>query len=345
MGYAPGMRDTVHHAMILAAGFGTRLKPFTLETPKPLLEVMGRPLIHYALHHAQRAGCRRVVINTHHLGDQIEATLGDRFGDIELRYSHEDTILGTGGGIRQMAEHLDLDRGAFLILNSDALCDFDVHALCRAHHQCDPIGTLLLKTTADQDQYGTLGTDEAGDIVRFVERATLHRPEAQRGMFVGAHVMDPRLLDYLPLGEESCVNTIGYPRALEDGHRLVGCYTTGSFSDVGTPGRLMAAHRGLFDGSFSRAFLPADPARGGRISPQATLLEPVVVGEGAEIQAGATVGPRVVVGDHAVVQEGAQVSDSVLFLGAEVLSGETVRHEIRSAHQKVVVEEETKSLG
>ncbi len=331
------MRDTVAHAMILAAGFGTRLRPFTLETPKPLLEVLGRPLIHYALAHAKRAGCERVVINTHHLGAQIEAALGDTFADMALHYSHEDTILGTGGGIRRMADKLDLDQGPFLILNSDALCDFDVRGLVAAHHQSGPIGTMLLKATDDMDSYGTLGVDDQGRVVRFVDRARAAGDEVRRGMFLGAHVMDPKLLDYLPPDVESCVNTVGYPRALEDGHGVQGVFTTGSFSDVGTPGRLMQAHRDLLDGTFGHAYLDVPAASGGP-----GVAAPSVVAAGVRIGAGAQIGPRAALGPGAVVGDGAQVVDSILFSGARVAPGEVVRAEIRSAAHRVVVGEGTK---
>ncbi|MFZ9889553.1 MAG: nucleotidyltransferase family protein, partial [Myxococcota bacterium] len=137
----------VTRAMILAAGLGTRLAPLTLERPKPLVEVLGTPLVHFALEHARRAGAKRVALNTHHLYPALEEALGTRYRDVELVYSHEPVLRGTGGGALGMRDALGGLDGPTLLLNADALIDLDIEAMVAHHRSSGPLATLALQDT------------------------------------------------------------------------------------------------------------------------------------------------------------------------------------------------------
>ena len=113
-------------AMVLAAGFGTRLRPLTQERPKPLVEVFGRPLICYNLDHLAKVGVEKVVINTHYLGDRLATVLGDVYRGMILEFVHEPEILGTGGGLKNVADSLK-DYDILFLMNADAFVDVDLN--------------------------------------------------------------------------------------------------------------------------------------------------------------------------------------------------------------------------
>lgn len=320
----------LRHAMILAAGLGTRLRPFTDERPKPLIDVLARPLLEYSLLHAQRAGAERVVINTHWLHPAIPEQLGERFGDVELRYSHEPEVLGTGGGIKKMSRQLDPSWGPMLILNADALIDLDTDALIETHFATDDrLATLVLKHVPDAKKYGAIGTDAEGRVKTFAGRTAYDGPVADERMFCGVHVIEPRVLEWLTDAEPCCINKVGYPRILDEGHTVLSANHEGAFWDVGTPERLLGANLGLLCGEAAlqqldafagltdrgeRVFVAADVS----IADSVTLRGPVLIGSGATVGAGATVGPNTVIGRGATVEGGAEVTGSVVLGRASV---------------------------
>lgn len=329
MCYTGGM---VESALILAAGLGTRLSPLTNERPKPLVEVLGTPLVCFSLEHARRAGARRVALNTHHLHPAIEEALGARYRDLELVFSYEPVILGTGGGARQMRDVLGGLSGPALLLNADALLDVDTAAMARLHDERRPLATLALKDAPDKERYGVLGTDDEDRVRTFAGRTAYRGPVARERMFCGVHVLEPAVLDALPPEGPSGINDEGYPKLLDAGHTVLGFDVPGYFCDVGTPERLLEANLLLLSGSVALTHLdpfarfPASATRtfvheGAEIAPGAELIAPVIVDEGAVIEAGARVGPFAVVGKRARVGAGALVERAVLQSGARAEGG------------------------
>src|SRR6185295_6426419 len=148
-----GARPVITRAMILAAGRGTRLAPLTHTTPKPLVPVAGRPFIEHILEFLRAGGIREVVVNLHHLGRRIEEHLGDgaRFG-VRIRYSWEDPILDTGGGIKR-AETL-LGGAPFVVVNGDSLLELRLAELVEFHRARRGVATMAVRPDADAARYG-----------------------------------------------------------------------------------------------------------------------------------------------------------------------------------------------
>lgn len=326
--YTAGM---VESAMILAAGLGTRLRPLTDERPKPLVEVLGTPLVCFSLEHARRAGARKVALNTHHLHPAVERALGERYGELELVYSYEPEILGTGGGAKGMREALGRPSGPSLLLNADALLDVDTAAMAKLHEERRPIATLALKETPDQHRYGVLGTDEDDRVRSFAGRTAYQGPVARERMFCGVHVLEPAVLEALPEGF-SGINVEGYPKLIDEGHSVLAFDVPGYFCDVGTPERLLEANLLLLGGRERLVHLdpfarfPSTETRRyvherAEVAAGAELIGPVLVDEGAVIEAGARVGPFAVVGKGCRVERGAVLERVVLQSGASA-SGE-----------------------
>lgn len=209
-------------AMILAAGRGERLRPLTDEMPKPLVEVGDKTLIEYHVEGLANAGFRELVINLAHLGDQIEAALGDgtRYG-VNITYSREpEGALETGGGIVQALELLGT--GPFAVVNGDIFSDYPLSRLravkCEHAH-------LVLVPNPDHNPGGDFSLDGA----------RIHNSGERMGTFSGIAVYNPRLFADCESGRYSVVPLL---RAAVEGHVVTGEWHTGTWSDIGTPERL-----------------------------------------------------------------------------------------------------------
>jgi NDP-sugar pyrophosphorylase family protein len=225
--------------MILAAGFGRRLRPLTDRTPKPLIRVGDHPLIAYPLALLRAAGIHEVVINLHYLGDQVRAALGNGAEHgVSIVYSEEEPILDTGGAIKKAQPILENDR--FVVLNCDAICDVDVRTVVDWHAARRALATMVLRPDRDAARYGVIEIDGESRIRRFL--GTPPRVEAQLTplMFTGVHVFEPAVFEYMTAG---CfgINRTTYPRLLADGCPLYGYQFDGYW-------RVLDTHAGLAEG-------------------------------------------------------------------------------------------------
>lgn len=183
-------------ALILAAGLGTRLLPYTRHTPKPLFTINQRPVLALTIERLQRAGCRAVIVNTHHLHERIEAFLSENTWPLPVTVRYEPEILGTGGAVRNTAD-LWAD-GPLLVINADVVSDIDLAQVYRYHRQAGCSVTMVMH---DWPEFNTVTVD-AGDRVVDFAAGTPQSGTPQAGLrpmaFTGIHVLDRRVLDYLP---------------------------------------------------------------------------------------------------------------------------------------------------
>jgi NDP-sugar pyrophosphorylase family protein len=159
------VREAKLRALILAAGRGERLRPLTLTTPKPMLELGGRPLIHYPIAMLKRAGITEIAINLHHLADKIRSGLGDgsQLG-VKITFAPEPVLLGTGGPLNRLREFLGGD--TFVIANSDTILDLDLAAMIQFHRSSNALATIALFSPANADYYSRLEIDADNRIRR-----------------------------------------------------------------------------------------------------------------------------------------------------------------------------------
>ena len=238
-------------AMILAAGYGARLRPYTDHTPKPLFSIAGRPLLDVIIGMLQRAGCRSVIINTHHLHHQIEAFIASRNYGIEIATRHEPQILGTGGALKNVADFWD-DQ-ALLVINADIIADVDLAEIYWAHCRHHPAGTLVLcddpvfnSVAVEQNQWITGFTPPTGDS---------GRPPGGLFTFTGVQVLEPEVLDYIPANTP--YSSIDAFRAmLADGKKLRAVMIPKDhWQDIGSPERYrQAAIKKAVPLAFEQAF-------------------------------------------------------------------------------------------
>ena len=220
-------------AMILAAGFGSRLRPLTNTIPKALVPVAGRPLIEYNLLLLKAYGIEDVVINLHHLGDKIRDALddGSTYG-LRIIYSPEDPILESGGGIKKAQPFLDGE--TFLVLNCDTIIDLDLTALLAAHRNTKSVGTLVLRTDPGAARYGILETDRSNRLRRIrgePAEVEVNEPLSQY-MFTGCQVLEPRVFDFMPEVKPFSSTRETYPTMLRANEPLYGFVHPGVWMTV-----------------------------------------------------------------------------------------------------------------
>ena len=218
-------------ALILAAGFGTRLLPFTLQTPKALFTIGGRPVLDLLIHQLQDAGCRAIVVNTHHLPDQIERFVAKQRYRIPVGIRHEPQILGTGGAVRNVADFWTGE--ALLVVNADIVSDIDFGEVYRFHHRHPHPATLVLCRHPDFD---TVAVDDQGFVVGFSEEADSRpAPDHQMLTFTGIQVLDPSVLAHIPqAGFYSIIDA--YRSIIAAGGRIVSLSVADRhWQDIGTP--------------------------------------------------------------------------------------------------------------
>jgi len=228
-------------AMILAAGLGTRLRPLTNTTPKPLLPMGGIPLIVWNLLLLRRHGFHEVVINLHYLGPMIEQALGDgsTFG-LRIRYSHEPVILGTGGGIKQAEPYFSGE--PVLVLNGDTLVELNLEALMAFHRSQKAAATLVVREDADAASWGLVEVGEDHRIVRITGKGLPDSVPTVPRMFVGIHILEPWLLRDVQKGVMSSIID-PYVAAISRGETVLGFDLNGYWSDIGTVERYEQAEQ------------------------------------------------------------------------------------------------------
>jgi NDP-sugar pyrophosphorylase family protein len=292
--------------MILAAGLGTRLRPLTALRPKPALPVRGIPLVAYTLHLLARHGVEEVVVNVHHEPAWVEAAC-ERFAPraLRVRFSHETTLLDTGGGIRRVAAFLR-ESDPCLLLGGDMLLDADLSSLVKLHRERGDAATLLLKEDPRAPRFGTIGVDDAGRVRRIAKRLDLG-DERRAGLWTWANVVAPRAFEAMPEREVFVFldDWLGgmLRRGAEDVRAVVARGDEIVWEPVGTPGEYLAANLARRSLSYLDAEALACEA-GTRFGPD------WVVGAGARLGPGVAL-ERAVVWDGESVPAGLHLSDGV----------------------------------
>lgn len=286
-------------AMVLAAGFGTRLRPYSNYRPKPLFPVLDRPLLLHALAGLRRAGFADILVNCHHLKEQVAALLAF---EKRVVVQEEDEILGTGGGLRRAMGFLGGEPA--LVLNGDIFHNIDLAAVYARHLANDADVTLVLH---DKPRFNQVAVAEDGKILSFRDRNARGRLLA----FTGIHLINPDILSSLPGG---CFLDIidSYEQLLAQGALIKGLRVAGHYwTDMGTPSDYLDLHGHLLSGEISAGQSPFLLADDVILPGDLNLRDWAVVGSGAVIGAGVSL-ERVVVWDGAVVDPGLSLVDTII---------------------------------
>ncbi|HEV7844141.1 MAG TPA: NDP-sugar synthase [Pyrinomonadaceae bacterium] len=299
-------------AIILAAGYGTRLWPLTVDRTKPAIPFLGKPLVGYVAEYLSHFQIRDVVVNLHHRPESVRAALGDssRFR-VHLEYVEEETILGTSGAIDN-ARHL-LDGDTFFAVNGKIVTDIDLAVALATHRQREALATLVLLPNAGRERFSMVETHD-GLVTGFggmpAPLSPGEDPSDERGvplMFTGIQILEPRIFDYIPRGVFSHSVTDVYPQAIARGEKVVAHVATGRWYELSTIPRYLDISLTLLKDRGADLQVGEDCliASGADVR-ESVLWDGVRIEEGARVRR-AVLGDGVVIGSHETIENAAVV--------------------------------------
>lgn len=297
-------------AMILAAGFGTRLWPLTVGRTKPAIPFLNRPLIAHTIEYLRQYGVEELIINLHHEPASVRDQIGDGSAHgVRISYSVEEPeILGTSGALDRVREQLEAE--TFLVVNGKIITDLDLEAALRTHRERQALATLVLRPNPKHERFSEVLVTDDGRIAKFggfpdPTRSSLLSPLSSPLMFTGIHILDPAIFAYIPRGVASDSVRDVYPKAMAAGERVAAHVGEGGWYELSTIERYL---------TISLEFL----AREGRDR---------VMDEGCEIEAGATV-TRSILWKRVRVERGAHLSECIVGDDVSIPAGAVFRRAV-----------------
>src|SRR5215210_468991 len=339
-------------ALVLAGGEGTRLRPLTLTTPKPIMPLAGRPFLTFMLDWVRSHGVDEVILSCGFMSDAVRLVLGDIYDGMRLRYVIEEEPLGTAGPVRLANDEGILEERLF-VLNGDVLTDIDLTAESKRHVETGARATLALHPVEDTSSYGVVPTAEDGAVEAFIEKGGDEAPTNR--INAGAYVIERDVVDRIPAGRAVSFELEVFPSLVGEG--LYGYEAAGYWIDIGTPERYLEATWDLLAGRVASTLPPRDETgslvyencllSGAHVGPQSVLGRHCSVGTDARVDRsvlhdrvhvgadaavvesvlaeGVRVGERAQVGPRAMVGAGAVIPpDTIVPEGARIQPGETV---------------------
>ena len=296
-------------ALILAGGKGTRLRPLTVYTPKPIVPICNRPFLLYQIDTLRRAGVTDITLSLSYQPEKIEQQLGDgsNFG-VKLKYTVEPQPMGTAGAYK-FAE--DLIREPTVVFNGDILTDLDLKTVIRQHNERNAVATIVLTPVEDPSAYGVVETEDDGRVRRFLEKP---KPDEStcKNINAGTYVLEPQVLDLIPRGENHSFEYGLFPRLLENGEAFFAHIPQRTYwMDIGTPSRYLQAHQDLLANRVSRIHIKD---RRGKFdaATHSTIDELSMIGDECTIKPGAEI-INSVLGRGCYIEERARIENSVIW--------------------------------
>lgn len=301
-------------ALFLAGGKGTRLRPLTDKLPKPMVPVMGKPLLERTIKKLKRHGVDEVVLSTCYRADYIKKYFSRVNTGVQIRYVTEETPLGTGGAIKNGQRFF---KETFFIFNADIIAQIDFNKMRDFHKRKKADVTIAATYVEDPTPYGVIEFDKDNWVETFREKPKPHEVVSHY-INAGIYIFEPEILEMIPSGRVVSVEREIFPKLLAGGKRVAVYRDCAYWIDLGTPEKYMRLHRDIFAGKYrvEEADFKAEPVAGkskARIHPSAVLRGPVFLNEGVHIGAGAVVGPNVVLGAGCTVGEDCVLDNSIIW--------------------------------
>jgi NDP-sugar pyrophosphorylase family protein len=314
-------------AMILAAGFGTRLWPLTIGRTKPAIPFLNRPLIDYTIDYLRRHGIEDLIINLHHEPESVTEQIGDgsRYG-VKITYSLEEPeILGTSGAIDRV-RHL-LQEDTFIVINGKIITDIDLNLALATHRKRKAIATLVLRPNTAREYFREVKIAEDGRIAEFAAfpepgdpQSTIRNPPL---MFTGIHILEPAIFDYIPQGVFSDSVKDVYPKAMAEGEFIAAHIGKGSWFELSTLERYLTISLEFWqrdERNISRA--PGLVMGQDCIIDPGAIIERSILWKGVRIERGAKV-TECIIADNVVIPEGAAFHRSAIVRADIAASSDT----------------------
>ena len=304
-------------AILLAGGKGTRLRPMTVHTPKPIVPIFNRPFLHYQIDQLRQVPeVDEVILSLNYQPRRIEEVFGEGEGlGLRVRYVVEPMPLGTGGAIRYAGDQLT---ESVIVFNGDVLTQVDVNAVLKLHRERKAKATIVLTPVENPRAYGLVETDPDGNIQRFLEKPgdseiTVNTINA------GIYILEPDTFDRIPKDTAWSIERSYFPSLIERGETFVAYVDNGYWIDIGTPAKYLEVHRDIMDGRYSAPPFAGLAAGAPFVAPDVKVEEnveiqgPCFIDEGVVLKAGARILPYSVIGKQTHVEEGAVIDGSIIW--------------------------------
>jgi NDP-sugar pyrophosphorylase family protein len=325
-------------AILLAGGKGTRLRPLTIHTPKPIVPIFNRPFLHYQIDLLKQVPeIDEVILSLNYQPRRIEEIFGDGSAlGIKIRYVVEPAPLGTAGAVKYAGDNLT---ESVVVFNGDVLTEVDLAAVLRLHRERRARATIVLTPVDNPTAYGLVETDPDGNIKRFLEKP---KPEeiTTNNINAGIYILEPDTFDRIPRDVAWSIERSYFPSLVERGEAFVAYIYNGYWIDIGTPEKYTQVHRDIMDGRFGAVPFRGLPeprtsiAADARIEDGVVVEGPCFVDEGVLIKSGARVGPYSVIGRQTQVDEDATIDGAIVWPNCRVSRDAVVRNAIigRNCH-------------
>ena len=317
-------------AVVMAGGEGSRLRPLTVTRPKPMVPIVGRPVMEHILNLLKTHGITDVVVTVQYMASAIEDYFGDgtQFG-MNIAYSREEVPLGTAGSVKNAEELLD---EPFLVISGDALTDFNLTEIINYHTQRKAMATITLAHVPNPLEFGVIITDDNGHIRQFLEKPSWGEVFSDT-INTGIYVLDPKIFGYFERDKPFDFSQELFPMMLKKGDPIYGFTSEGYWCDVGNLAEYMRANADVLQGKVN-VELPGTDLGGGvwaedgvEIAPDAQLFGPIFLGHDCKVKNGVVIHGPSAVGHYTIVDDRAQVDRSVVWNNSYI--GE--RTELRGA--------------
>lgn len=323
-------------AILLAGGKGTRLRPLTLHTPKPIVPIFDRPFLQYQIDLLRQVPeIDEIVLSLNYQPRRIEEVFGDGSDQgVHISYMVEPQPLGTGGAIKFAAGQY---KGAPLVVfNGDVFTSVDLPAVLALHRERKAQATIVLTPVDNPTAYGLVQTDAEGNVREFLEKPSADQITCDT-INAGIYVLEPESLNRIPADTVYSIERGYFPSLVADKETFVAYVYRGYWIDIGTPEKYRQAHRDIMDGRFAaRPFLKKAGqsliSPDAKVEPGAIIEGPCFIDAGAVVKAGARIGAYSVVGSHCHVGEGAVLDNAILWPNTWVDADATVTGAVTGRH-------------
>ena len=307
-------------ALILAGGKGTRLRPLTMHTPKPIVPIANKPFLLYQLELLKRADVRDVILSLSYQPQKIEDKIGDGTDyNVRVSYAVEASPLGTAGAYRNAASMIS---ETTIVFNGDVLTDIDMNEVIRSHRERQAAATIVLAPVPNPTAYGLVETDKDGRVHRFLEKP---KPEEVTcdTINAGIYILEPRVLDYVPEGEPFMFEYGVFPKLLEHKEPFYSYVWRGYWRDIGTASSYLQGNLDVIAGRVN--LLPPSPVqRGEKFDESAEVEPPSAVDPGCTLKAGVRI-VNSVISRNCYIEERARIENCVIRAGTRIGAGSSIR--------------------
>jgi len=306
--------------LVLAGGFGTRLRPLSCSRPKMLFPIANKPLIDYTLEAlSKEENVDTVILAVYYMAESLVRYLGPTKYDLGILYSREQRPLGTGGPVKKAKDMFNGDR--FMVMNGDILTDFDYRRLINYHEEKGGVATIALTQVNDPSRYGSVELDWEGRITRFVEKPEQGKAPSNL-INAGIYIMEPEIFDYIPDGRKVRIETEVFPKLAEE-QNLYGFESHGFWMDIGEPQDYLDANAMMLKKNNLN-----ECGEHSEIDPSVIIHKPCNFGDNVRIGTDSIIGPNVSIGNEVQIGKGCRIENSVVFDGVTIEDYSSVKSAI-----------------